>query len=67
MNEDYILEILEIEEDRLTEKILQDRTISEEIKFDFKKLLAVKNEIERINIDVALQQSCISKLSILNS
>ncbi len=65
-NEDFILDILEDEEDRLTEKILCNGNIPETIKFDLKKLLAIKNEIERINIDAALQ-GCIQKLSSLNS
>lgn len=63
MNEDYILEVLEDEEGKLTERILLNESLSKSIKFDFQKLLAVKNEIERINIKTALKEGYIITLS----
>ena len=60
INNDYILDVLEREEDRLTEQILLNDNISKSIKFDFRKLLAVRNEIERINIQKLLNKDTIA-------
>lgn len=44
---DYVLDVLEEAEDRLTEQLLN--SLPQTIKFEFEKLLAIKNEIKRIN------------------
>ena len=53
MDNDYILDILEEEEDRLSNQ-LKD-SLSEQMQFQFAKLLAVRNAIENINIKNAFE------------
>lgn len=43
---DYILEVLEEAEDMITQQLLN--SLAETNRFEFEKLLAVKNEIKRI-------------------
>jgi hypothetical protein len=54
---DYILDILEKEEDRLLEEISED--LSPPFKFKFAKFLAVRNTIENINVKNALEKRTI--------
>ncbi|WP_459482154.1 hypothetical protein [Clostridium saccharoperbutylacetonicum] len=60
MDKDYILEVLEQEEDRLTERIIYDQNIPESIKFDLKKLIAVKNEIGSIKIKLLSKNNSVA-------
>ena len=57
---DYILDILEKEEDELIQNIYGD--IPESIKFKFTKLLAIRNAIEVINIKYAFEEGVYSKI-----
>lgn len=60
MDKEYILEVLEQEEDRLTERIIYDQNIPESIKFDLKKLIAVKNEVGSIKIELLSKNNYIA-------
>lgn len=52
LNDDYILEVLKEVEDKLSEELMNN--IPKSMLFTFSKFLAVRNEIERINIRKAL-------------
>lgn len=57
---DYILDVLEKEEDELVQHIYDD--LPESIKFEFTKLLAIRNAIEVINIKYAFEKGVYSKI-----
>lgn len=50
---DYILDILEKESDKLIEEI--EDNLSPEFKYEFAKFLAVRNIIEKINVKNAFE------------
>lgn len=60
IDEDYILDVLEQEEDRLIEEITDN--LSPIFKFEFLKFLAVRNAIENINIKNAVEQELYNKV-----
>jgi len=59
-DEDYILDILKQEEDRLMEEI--NDNLSSVFKFEFSKFLAVRNAIENINIKNAVERGLYNKV-----
>ncbi len=54
MNQDYILEVLEEAEDKLFQELYNNLPIDS--KFILSKLVAVKDEKEKINLQIVLNQ-----------
>lgn len=54
INDDYILDVLEEEENELLKQI--SKNIPKTIEFKFAKYLAIRNKIEEINIENAFEE-----------
>lgn len=58
---DYILDVLEKAADELTNNLVNN--IPEDMKFEFSKFLAVRNQIENINVSNAYEKGLYSVIN----